>query len=76
MRNNTIKYSFTRDGIKLFMEYAYADIFAALARQAEETDPIVITIGQREIEVPNTAWAYQMLEDYLREVADDYYGEE
>ena len=72
----SIKYPFTRPGTKLFMEYAYEDIFAALGRNEPETDPIVITIGQRQIEVPNTAWAYQMLEDYLEEVINDYYGEE
>lgn len=71
-----IKYPFTRDGVKLFMEYAYEDIFAALDRGEAETDPIVVTIGQREMVVPNTAWAYQMLEDYLHEVLTDYYGEE
>ena len=71
-----IKYPFTKQGTKLFMEYAYADIFAALERMDTETDQIVITIGQREIEVPNTAWAYEMLEYYLTEVIDDYYGEE
>jgi hypothetical protein len=71
----TIKYPFTHDGVKLFMEFAYADIFAALDRGDTTTDPIVITIGKREIEVPNTAWAYQCLEEYLQEVATDYYGE-
>ena len=71
-----IRYPFTKDGVKLFMEYAYADIFAALDRGDPTTDQIYITIGQREIVVPNTAWAYQMLEDYLQEVVDDYYGPE
>lgn len=71
-----IRYPFTRDGAKLFMEYAYEDIFAALERNEMKTDPIVVTIGQREMVVPNTAWAYQMLEDYLHEVLADYYGEE
>lgn len=72
----TIKYPFTRPGTKLFMEYAYEDIFAALDRGDTTTDPIIITIGQREIVVPNTAWAYQCLEEYLEEVINDYYGEE
>ena len=71
-----IRYPFTKEGTRLFMEYAYSDIFAALAREATETDQIIITIGEREIIVPNTAWAYQMLDDYLREVIADYYGEE
>jgi hypothetical protein len=73
----TIKYPFTHDGIKLFMQSAYDDIFAALASNDISTDhDIFITIGNREIKVPSTAWAYQCMEEYLHEVATDYHGEE
>lgn len=72
----TIKYPFTHDGVKLFMESAYDDIFAALeAGNVSADHDIFITIGNREIKLPSTAWAYQCLEEYLQEVATDYYGE-
>lgn len=73
----TIKYPFTHDGAKMFMQSAYDDIFAALEAETVSSDhDIFITIGNKEIQLPSTAWAYQCLEDYLREVIDDYYGEE
>ena len=73
----TIKYPFTRDGIKLFMDTAYDDIFAALENGTVSSDhDIFITIGNKEIQIPSLAWAYEMLGYYLKEVIDDYYGEE
>ena len=73
----SIKYPFTSDGAKLFMESAYDDIFAALVAGTVSADhDIFITIGNREIQLPSTAWAYQCLEEYLQEVISDYYGEE
>lgn len=73
----TIKYPFTREGTKLFMESAYGDIFAALEAGTVSTDhDIFITIGNKEIQLPSTAWAYQCMEEYLQEVVNDYYGEE
>ena len=71
----TIKYPFTRDGIKLFMQSAYDDIFTALEAGTVSTDhDIFITIGNKEIQVPSLAWAYQCMEEYLEEVVNDYYG--
>lgn len=72
-----INYPFTRPGTKLFMESAYDDIFAALEAGTVSSDhDIFITIGNKKIQLPSTAWAYQCLEEYLKEVIDDYYGEE
>lgn len=71
-----INYQFTNEGIKLFMEAVYNDIFTALNRGTVSADhDIFITIGDKQIQIPSTAWAYQCLEEYLQEVSDDYYGE-
>lgn len=73
----TIKYPFTQDGAKMFMEAAYDDIFSALEKGTVSPDhDIFITIGNREIQIPSLAWAYQCMEEYLQEVISDYYGEE
>jgi hypothetical protein len=73
----TIKYPFNKDGVKRFMLSAYDDIFTALETQTVSADhDIFITIGDKEIQVPSTAWAYQCMEEYLQEVATDYYGED
>lgn len=73
----TIKYPFNHQGVKLFMQSAYDDIFTALEAGTVSADhDIYITIGNKEIRLPSTAWAYQCLEEYLQEVATDYYGEE
>ena len=73
----TIKYPFTKDGAKLFMQSAYDDIFAALEAGTVSADhDIFITIGNKEIQIPSLAWAYEMMEYYLQEVIADYYGEE
>lgn len=74
----TITYPFTREGAKLFMGAAYDDIFAALDKgniPSGDYD-IFITIGNKQIQVPSIAWAYQCMEEYLQEVISDYYGEE
>ena len=72
-----VKYPFTRDGVKWFMEAAYDDIFSALEKgDISAEHDIFITIGNRQIQVPSLAWAYQCLEEYLQEVINDYYGEE
>lgn len=73
----TIKYPFTKEGTKLFMQSAYNDIFAALEAGTASTDhDIFITIGNKEIQIPSLAWAYEMMDYYLQEVIADYYGEE
>lgn len=73
----TTKYPFTKDGVKLFMQSAYDDIFTALEAGTVSADhDIFITIGNKGVRLPSTAWAYQCMEEYLEEVANDYYGEE
>lgn len=75
MEKNTIRYPFTKDGVKWFMRDAYSDVFEVLENCNPMTDnysdiSIHIRIRDREIIVPDVAMCYELLNDYL---ADAYH---
>ena len=61
-----IKYPFTRTGAQWFMHDVYNDDFSAMDNN-EDIEHIVITVGNREINVPDLAQCFELLEDYLKE---------
>ena len=61
-----IKYPFSRLGARWFMHDVYEDIFAAMDN-GDEIPKINITVGNREIVVPDLAQCFDMLDDYLKE---------
>lgn len=61
-----IKYSFTREGVTAFLETALADTFHAL-ETGGDVNPIVISVGDREIVIPMFAEQYDELHDYLND---------
>lgn len=74
----SVQYKFTEDGVKRFMKNAYDNIFEAMDNCNPMTDDygdhdIYIRIGCHEIRIPDVAYAYQAMEDYLKDVVEDYY---
>ena len=63
-RTLTIKYAFTREGISAFLETALADTFRALDIGGD-VNPIVISVGDREMAIPMFAEQYEELSEYL-----------
>lgn len=60
----TIKYRFTREGVAAFLETILADTFHALDTGGD-VNPIVISVGDREIVIPMMAEQYEELSEYL-----------
>ena len=60
----TIKYRFTKEGVSAFLDAALSDTFQAL-EAGGDVNPIVVTVGNRELVVPMFAEQYEELHSYL-----------
>lgn len=65
----TIKYSFTRDGIAAFLDAALGDTFHALDIGGD-VNPIVVSVGDRELIIPMFAEQYEELNTYLHKAIE------
>jgi hypothetical protein len=82
----TIKYPFTKDGIKWFEDDTLADIMNHLdndnpndRHESENDFNIFITIGNREIKVPMIPESFESITDFLKttlEVFEDVENEQ
>ena len=61
----TIKYPFSKEGVKWFADDTINDIMNALENGSTEDLDIFITIGNREIKIPLAPETYEMLEKFL-----------
>ena len=61
----TIKYPFSKEGVKWFADDTINDIMNALENGSTEDFDIFITIGNREIKIPLAPETYEMLEKFL-----------
>ena len=65
----TTKYAFTREGISAFLDAALGDTFHALDTGGD-VNPIVISIGDRELVIPMFAEQYEELTVYLEKAIE------
>lgn len=61
----TIKYPFSKEGVKWFADDTINDIMNALENDNQNDFDIFITIGDREIKIPLAPETYEMLEKFL-----------
>lgn len=61
----TIKYPFSKDGVKWFADDTINDIMNAIENGNTEDFDLFITIGNREIKIPLAPETYEALEKFL-----------
>ena len=67
-----IKYDFTPEGVAVFLDAVWGDIFHTLETDGPMEDlDIFVTVGSREIRIPANAIAFEALETFLAESRDD-----
>lgn len=69
-----IRYRFTPDGTKAFINSVWGDIFQALERDTIQDCDIFITIGKREIKIPMLADNMETIENTIQECLENTEG--